>query len=159
MQINSILPIIVPRIYFQHGNWQAFYKFLRHPDLAVTWVDISAPDTMLYLNIEAHQALEAAGHDVHELAMRNLRAAGPPTTHDKTVDGSVVFRAMMHGDGLGTSRLLLLPELRNIFPQGYVAGIPERSCGIVAPKGLTEEDHNSVLQMVNGCYEAGTTPM
>jgi len=91
--------------------------------------------------------------------MRNLRMAGPLATHEKVTDGEVAFRAMMHADGLGTSRLLLLPELAQLFPQGYLCGIPERSCGVVAPRNLPDGVHSQVLAMVNGCYEDGMTPM
>jgi len=153
------LPVIVPRSYFQYGNWPGYYKLLKHPQLAVTWAETSNPGSMLYVNFEDHKQLEASGRSVHDIAMHNLRTAGTLTTHEKAVGGEVVFLAMMHADGLGTSRLLLLPELAQLFPKGYVCGIPERSCGIVAPRNLPDESHSQILAMVNGCYEGGTTPM
>ena len=159
MEREVILPIIVPRTYFQFDNWPGPYKFLKHPELAVTWVDTSKPDTMLYVNFECQKQLEATGESLHSLAMHNLRAVGMLTTHEKVEAGKVIFRAMMHSDGLGTSRLLLLPELAELYPEGYVAGIPERSCGVVTSKILVEGHRHEVLEMVNACYERGTTPM
>jgi len=159
MLSDRILPVIVPRTYFQYGNWPGYYKLLRHPQLAITWAETNEPGSMVYVNIEDHKKLEASGQSVHELAMQNLRRAGTLTTHEKIVDGEVIFRAMMHKDGLGTSRLLLLPELAHLFPNGYVCGIPERSCGVVAPRNLPNDSYTQVLQMVNGCFEEGTTPM
>ena len=156
---DNVLPVIVPRTYFQYNNWPGHYKFLKHPQLAITWVETSKPGSMLYINVEDHKKLEASGQSVHELAMQNLRKAGALTTHEKVVEGQVIFRAMMHADGLGTSRLLLLPELARLFPGGYLCGIPERSCGVVVPRNLPNDSHSQVLQMVNGCYEEGTTPM
>jgi hypothetical protein len=65
----------------------------------------------------------------------------------------------MHSDGLGSSRLLLVKQWQHIFPDGCQMALPERSCAIVAPLELREEDRQTVLDTVDGCYTDGTTPM
>lgn len=157
---DTLLPIIVPRTYFQYGNWPGHHLLLRHPDLAVTWVELSEPMGMDYVNIDRHAEIEMNGHDVHALAMTNLRRLSDPlATHSKTEGSRSLFHAMMHQDGLGTSRLLLLSELDSALPQGYWLGIPERSCGFVVPKDVTASEHDNALEVVRKCYEDGITPM
>ena len=36
--VENVLPLIVPRSYFQRGNWPGPYVLLRHPRLGLTWV-------------------------------------------------------------------------------------------------------------------------
>lgn len=158
--VETLLPIVVPRSYFRLGNWPGFHRRLRHPDLAVTWVELTAPDAMSYVNVERYRQIEARGVDVHEAAMANLRTVSRPlATHGKVVGGRTVFQVMMHADGLGTSRLLLSPELNEAFPEGYWLGIPERGCGIVVPKSVSPDDYDEALQLTSRCFQDGTTPM
>jgi hypothetical protein len=160
MMFDTILPIIVPRTYFQYGNWPGHYLLLRHPDLAITWVELTGSMGMDYINIDRHAEIEMYGHDVHALAMTNLRRVSDPlATHSKTKGSRSLFHAMMHQDGLGTSRLLLLSELDSCLPQGYWLGIPERSCGVVVPKDITTQERDNALEIVQKCYQDGTTPM
>jgi hypothetical protein len=157
---ESLFPIIVPRSYFRLGNWPGYYRFLRHGELAVTWIELTSPNGMDYVNVERHRHIEATGFDVHATAMANLRRESRPlTTHAKTVGDRTVFQAMMHADGLGTSRLLLLPELSEVFAEGYWLGIPERSCGVVVPKSISSDEYNEMLELVSHCFRDGTTPM
>jgi hypothetical protein len=157
---ETFFPVIVPRSYFQLGNWPGPFLYLRHPDLAVTWVELTSPNAMLYVNHERQQEIERSGFDVHATAMANLRRQSRPlATHEKTVGDRIVFGAMMHADGLGTSRLLLLPELDRVLPEGYWLAIPERSCGVVAPKSISPAEREEVLLMVSKCFQEGTIPM
>jgi hypothetical protein len=157
---ESVLPVIVPRTYFQLGNWPGRYLLLRHPDLAVTWVELTGPKWMDYVNHDRQREIEQCGLGIHSIAMANLRKQSEKHfTHARTDGERIVFQAMMHEDGLGTSRLLLLPGLKAPFPAGYWVAIPERSCGIVVPKGLPSSEHDEVSQMIAGCHRDGTIPM
>ncbi|XLZ69390.1 hypothetical protein ABT364_23095 [Massilia sp. SR12] len=155
-----LFPIIVPRSYFTHGSWPGPHRLLRHPELAVTWVELSGTTTMTYLTFERCRELESAGIAVHAQAMANLRAASEQLyTHSKMDGDEVVFGVCMHEDGLGTSRLLLAQDIADEFPEGVLCGIPERSCGILAPAGIAAEQRADVEVMVQKCWDGGTTPM
>jgi hypothetical protein len=157
---ESVLPVIVPRTYFQFGNWPGRYLLLRHPDLAVTWVELTRPEWMNYVNYERQREIEQCGFGIHSIAMANLhKQSEKHFTHARTDGDRIVFQAMMHEDGLGTSRLLLLPGLNAPFATGYLVAIPERSCGFVVPKGLPPSEHDEVLQMITRCHRYGTIPM
>jgi len=155
-----LFPIIVPRSYFTHGNWPGPHRLLRHPELAVTWVELSGATSMTYLTFERCRELEAGGTPVHAQAMANLRAASEQLyTHSKMAGDQLVFGVCMHDDGLGTSRLLLAPEIADEFPEGVLCGIPERSCGILAPAGISGAQRREAEDIVAECCDGGTTPM
>jgi hypothetical protein len=158
---TPVFPIIVPRSYFAHDNWRGNYLLLNHPELAVTWVELTRDNAMLYVNKDRHKELEAKHGHLHQHAMCVLRqqSENQLATHAKEDGGRTVFLGMMHSDGLGSSRLLLLPELHARFPNGFHLAIPDRSCGLVMPLGLPTEDVSLFTTMVNNCYEGATTPM
>lgn len=157
---DSLFPIIVPRSYFQYGNWPGPHRNLQHPELAVTWVDLGIGQTMTYVTQPRYEEVQLSGIDIHSLAMANLaKASEALTTHSKVEDDIVSFYAMMHADGLGTSRLLLLPAFDQLLPQGYWLGIPERSCGILVPKDVSMEARNDAVGVIQSCYEKGASPM
>ena|ERR1700733_2766606 len=115
---------------------------------------------MTYVNSERHAEIESSGLRVHDIAMANLISASKPlTTHGKKAGERIIYQAMMHPDGLGTSRLLLLPALREAFPNGFSLGIPERSCGLVVPDEISPAERSEALEIVSGCFRDGTTPM
>jgi uncharacterized protein YtpQ (UPF0354 family) len=157
---ETLIPIIVPRTYFKHGNWPGHHLLLRHPELAVTWVELGHRAAMMYVDPDRHDEIERAGHQVHQLAMENLRRMSTSlSTHSKGDGDRYVFHAMMHPDGLGTSRLLLLGELDRALPQGYWLGIPERSCGVIVPKDVTAAEREDAIRIIGRCHQDGTTPM
>lgn len=157
-----LFPIIVPRRYNAGGRWIGPMRNLRHPELAITWVRLVDPGSMSYLSHAEAKELEASGTDFHAEAMENLRASSigdQLVTHQKVVGDRLVFAVAMHDDGLGTSRLLLLPEWAERFPQGFELGIPERSCGIIVPAGIAASERESAIEVIAGCFEDGNTPM
>jgi hypothetical protein len=157
---ETLLPVIVQRSYLEHGNWPGFHRTLRHPELAVTWVELGDAQTMSYVNKERHRDIETRGGDIHEMAMANLRRPSSELfTHHRAKGGRTLLCVMVHADGLGTSRLLLLPELREAYSEGFWIGIPERSFGVVVPKSVSAEERDDALELINRCHGDGTTPM
>ena len=156
---NNLFPIVVPKRYFSRGNFPSFHKQLRHPELAVTWVELTSKNSMIYVNFERHQEIEMSGNDVHSLAMSHLRSSEFLTTHEKMISDRCTIHIMMHDDGLGSSRLLLISDLDEVFPEGYWLAIPERSCGIVVPKSINAEDRETVENFVEHLYCEGSTAM
>ena len=81
--IENVLPLIVPRSYFQRGNWPGPYVLLRHPRLGLTWVILEENETMLYVNHERAEEFVAKMHRgattpmLHELlAQEHLEVQG-----------------------------------------------------------------------------------
>ncbi|WP_250626804.1 hypothetical protein [Pinirhizobacter soli] len=116
---------------------------------------------MLYVNKDRHKELEAEHGDLHHHSMTVLRRQSQNllATHAKEDGDRTILLCMMHADGLGSSRLLLLPELQARFPGGFELAIPDRSCGMVMPLGLPTEDVLTFSTMVSSCYGSATTPM
>jgi hypothetical protein len=65
---------------------------------------------------------------------------------------------MMHEDGIGPSRLLLNGWLEEVFPEGYLVSIPERSVGVVLSLRATSEERERVEGVVKNFFEEGTQP-
>lgn len=161
MDITSLFPIIVPRSYNDHGRWVGPLKNLRHPELAVTWVALNEPESMSYVSHSDAAHFRATGVDYEAIALQNLKEMSEDQlfTHEKRVNGILIFAAAMHPDGLGSSRLLLTEQWQAYFPHGCEMALPERSCAIVIPRDIPEEERLSVLAIVDRCYADGTTPM
>ncbi len=159
--LDTIFPIIVPRSYDERGTWPGLLVPLVHPELAVTWVWLDDGQTMRYLNTEESDAMAAAGIDFHAHALANLEASCATAfhTHEKVVDGVLEMAAFMNDDGLGTSRLLLGSRLRELFPEGFLIGVPERSCGVVVSARLGGAAMDGYVALVRRCHAEGNVPM
>jgi hypothetical protein len=136
-------------------------KNLKHPELAVTWVELNDDLSMSYISHTDANHYKTAGIDYESLALDNLRqhSQGQLFTHAKRVSSKLIFAAAMHPDGLGSSRLLLVEDWFEVFPQGFHFALPERSCAIVFSAHLSAHDQQDVLGVVDECYTGGTTPM
>lgn len=159
MSPANIFPIIVPRSYFASGKFPANSLDLKHPQLSVTWVDLSGPGSMTYIDPETQRGIGLSTHELHRTAMQNLSKAGSLFTHEKVANGTCLWKAMNHEDGLGSSRLLLLDEIATFFPQGFHLAIPERSCGLVLSKGLPPLQEEECSELVHACFTDGTVQM
>jgi len=159
MQLANVLPVIVPRAYFSLGNFPSYCLNLRHPELCVTWVDISTPALITYVTKDAFAKWQLAPTDLHELALENLRKSDQVFTHEKVEAGQCLWKAMMQGDALGSSRLLLSKEINEEFPDGSLAGLPDRSCAFVINSRLDETQAKAAAALVEQCFTGATTPM
>jgi uncharacterized protein YtpQ (UPF0354 family) len=156
---HPIFPVIVPRSYFASGAFTACHLDLRHPDLGVTWVEIDGPHSMTYVNPVRQAQLASSIMELHELAMQDLREAGHPVTHEKVVEKTCWWLALNHDDGLGSSRLLMLDELRKAVPRGFRLAIPERSCGFLVPNGREGASLAEATALISRCHSAGAIPV
>jgi len=160
--IELVFPIIVPRSYFAHRNWPGPYAVIRFASLAMTWTILHPEQTMVYVNHDRAAVWEQEGVAWREQAHVNLQraSAGSLWTHEKRADdGRLLWAAMMHSDGLGSSRLVLRAELAAALNGDYRIGIPDRSCGIVIPVTSGEANMAEVAALVRNMYTGATTPM
>lgn len=161
-KLDRLFPLIVPSSYLQPGTWDLPFRRLRDPRIFVTWVALHENQTMVYVNRQQMQSWESNKVDVAQIAVSNLRhdtGQYLATREKRSENGKLHWIAMMHQDGLGSSRVLLSRELQAIFPEGYRIAIPERSCGMAISVEAGEDEKSGFLNSVRNCYEKGTTPM
>jgi hypothetical protein len=159
MPFDRIRPLIVPAEYVTVGVPAAF-DALSSPDLALTWVELSDRAAMLYVTPARAREWDRTHVGWHAAALEAMRRAdrGQVWTHEKrTGSGALEWVAMMHEDGLGSSRLLLEPELERAFPGGYLVALPDRSCGMAVSR--TDANLDEVRAMVAGMHAEATIPM
>ena len=162
MRFEALRPLIVPSAYFAGGDFPAPHRRLAAPDLALTWVELTPGQTMLYVTPQRAATWDAAGADWRGAALTAMRSAdaGRLYTHEKrTAGGALAYVAMMHEDGLGSSRLLLREELGTVFPEGYWVALPDRSCGLAVSRALTGSELEAVRAMIAAMHAGATTPM
>lgn len=149
----------MPREYAVVGVPAVFHA-LAAPDLLLTWVELSEPEMMLYVTPARAAEWDSTqpGWRAIALAAMQRADAGRVFTHEKRAeDGSLVWVAMMHDDGLGSIRLLLTEELARVFPTGYLVALPDRSCGLAVARDARELDE--VRTMVAAMQSGATIPM
>jgi hypothetical protein len=159
MTFERIRPLIVPVAYAAVGV-PAVYDPVAASDLVLTWVELDDHQTMLYVTPIRAVEWDRSHPGWRSAAIEEMRSsdAGQVWTHEKRAkDGSLLWVGMMHEDGLGSSRLLLEPELRETFPAGYLVALPDRSCGIAISR--TVPDLASLRAMVVDMHADATVPM
>lgn len=159
--LDVVQPLIVPAEYGEH-DFPAPLARLADPRLLLTWVALARPDWMTYVKPAIAADWRARGIDLHARALANMRAAddGLTWTHEKTDDsGRLVWVAMMHEDGLGSSRLLCHDELAAAFPEGYIVSLPDRSFGLALSAAASPDERRAFEAMVRECFDGATTPM
>jgi hypothetical protein len=160
--IDNVVPIIVPREYFEGGDWVGPYAYLRSAALGVTWTILHAGEAMVYVNRDRAEGWERDSIEWRGRAQRNLErlSAHQLWTHEKRDErGRLLWAAMMHDDGLGSSRLLLGQQLLDALDGQYRVGIPDRSCAIVVPLAAGRSNLEQVGGMVREMFQGATTPM
>ena len=95
-------------------------------------------------------------------SFENLRNGGEYFhTHAKysSQNKNIVFISFLNTDGIGSSRLLLNTEFSNAFPGGYYLAFPDRSCGLIISKEITDKELKETQLLVKNMYKTATTPM
>jgi hypothetical protein len=162
MSLDTVRPLIVPRDYFDSGQFPAPHERLAASDLALTWVELLEDERMLYITPARAESWDREAPDWREQALNAMRAAdeGRVYTHEKRTSwGDLAWVSMMHDDGLGSSRLLLRAELEMEFPAGYWIALPDRSCGMAISRSLSITEVDELRSLVAKMHRNATTPM
>jgi hypothetical protein len=162
LPISDLLPLFVPSSFFAQNNWPGPYEILGISGLGLTWAVLQPEQTMRYLDHRIQAYWESEGMAWRELAAENLRhqSKAEPWTHEFRRDGNALYAvAMMHPDGLGPSRLLLRDRMNQAFPEGYLVGIPEMSCGFAISKAASAVERDKIDYIVAQCFNCGTRPL
>lgn len=158
---TAIVPILTPAEFFASGYWSGPSVKLRSKKIGLTWTVLMPNLTMRYVSYEMQEKWKSEGLDWKDRAMRNLtqRTEGHTGTFElKRPNGELYAVSFMHPDGLGPSRLLFRRSLDRMFPSGFLAAIPERSCGFAYSFKATESERKQVEDLIADCYRKGPQP-
>jgi len=162
--LDAIYPLIVPQDYYCKGTWELPHRSFPISDYILTWVFFKGSSAMSYIKEEEAEQLDVAHPGWQQRAFENLKILEKDPGHFFTYfklskDGTIIFLSFLNEDGIGSSRILLSNELRIAFPQGYHIAFPDRSCGMVIPKGIPENDLAEIRKMVKKMHRGATIPM
>ena len=62
------------------------------------------------------------------------------TPYKMGTDGRLIFLAFLNSDGIGSSRILFSNVLTKAFPTGYYIVFSDRSCDMIFPKDINEDE-------------------
>lgn len=160
--VTDLRPVLIPTTIFSGGGWPGPYRYFDELPVSLTWAFLRPHNTMLYLSHNAAADFERRGIDwrreSHEASWQGFRSQ--LWTHEfKGKSDRPEAVAFMHRDGLGPSRLLHATELLAIFPSGFQAFVPERSCAFVLDVKASPDIASKVERVVAGCFRDGTAPV
>jgi hypothetical protein len=165
LPISQLFPSFAPASFFESGKWVGPYELLRVPGLGLTWSIEQPEQTMRYLDRDTAAYWSRAGIDWREHSLQNLARRSNPTfgtggfVREGGPPSAYYALLFMHDDGYGPSRLLFGKWLDQIFPQGYLVALPERSCGIALAADALPEERAKIEDLIGSCYRDGTRPL
>ena len=165
MNLDNIYPLIVPANYYVKGTWELPHYPLPNQSFILTWVTFGSAATMNYLTQQQYQELNNSYDGWQQKTFENLRLSIADnenffSQYKMTASGQqLLWLCFMNSDGIGSSRILLSTELTKAFPNGYYLAFPDRSCGLVIAKDITDKELKEIKDMVKGMYNGATTFM
>lgn len=164
LNIQNILPIIVPDSYYKKGIWDLPHQPIEGTTFLLTWVILGSEGSMSYLTRDQYNALDINNTGWQKMTFENLRLSINEnenffTQYKRSNDGRLLFVSFMNADGIGSSRILLAVELTQAFPDGYYIAIPDRSCGLVVTKNIRPDEIADIRKMLKNMYKNATTAM
>ena len=165
MSLDNIFPLIVPANYYVKGTWELPHNTFPNQSFILTWVIFGSAATMNYLTQEQYQELNNKHDSWQQKSFENLRLSIADNenffSQFKMAAGGqqLLWLSFMNGDGIGSSRILLSTELTKAFPNGYYLAFPDRSCGLVIAKDISDKELIEIKNMVKGMYQGATTAM
>jgi hypothetical protein len=165
VSVKNIFPLIVPASYYAKGTWELPHYRLPNESFLLTWAVFGNDNSMPYLTNDQFISLNSENKNWQQEAFENLRYSIDNNemffTHFKISEDQsrLIFLSFIHSDGIGSSRILLSSELQRIFPNGYYVAFPDRSCGLVISKDISEGELAETKDLVQSMYQEATIPM
>ena len=165
INLDNIYPLIVPANYYVKGTWELPHYTFPNQSFILTWVIFGSAATMNYLTQEQYQELNNSYDGWQQKSFENLRLSIADNenffSQYKMASGghNILWLCFMNSDGIGSSRILLSSELTKAFPNGYYLAFPDRSCGLVIAKDISDTELKEIKDMVKGMYKGATTSM
>lgn len=165
ISLDNIYPLIVPANYYVKGTRELPHYALPNQSFILTWVTFSSAATMNYLTQDQYQELNNSHHSWQQQSFENLRLSIADdenffSQYKMAVGGQkLLWLCFLNSDGIGSSRILLSNELTKAFPNGYWLALPDRSCGLVIAKDISDTELKEIKDMVKGMYKGATTSM
>lgn len=158
MEIDNLYPLIVPAQYLSAGWELPHYRF-PNKNFVLTWVFFNSKTSMTYIKADDIHVLDANFKDWRQITFENLRNSPPENATFYTeykvsdVNGKLIFIACLNEDGIGSSRILFSHELQVAFPNGYYVAMPDRSCGLIVSKDISNTELNETKTLVKEMYK------
>ena len=165
ISLDNIYPLIVPADYYVKGTWELPHHPFSNQPFILTWVTFDSAATMNYLTQDQYQELNNKHDGWQQKSFENLRLSIADNENFFSqfklgVGGQqLLWLCFMNGDGIGSSRILLSTELTKAFPNGYYLAFPDRSCGLVIAKNISDTELKEIKDMIKGMYKGATTSM
>lgn len=161
MSIENLFPLIVPSNYLNTG-WNLPHQKFPIVEFVLTWVEFEGSSPMTYLTETNYKELNSKISNWQQRSFENLRNSGHYFhTHSKIRDRTdhLIYLSFLNEDGIGSSRILLNIELAKVFPKGYYLAFPDRSCGLVISKDITDAELKETQLLIGRMFNNATTPM
>jgi hypothetical protein len=159
VDLNHLQPLVVPAEYVGLAGWDLPHVLLPNPAFVLTWVEFG--EGLAYLTREEFEWLNATTPQWPQRALDNVRQTQWfHRQHKEAEAGGVDWIAFVNDeDTSSSSKILLQWELKAIFPEGYLVGIPDRACGVVVSARCSGEALTQVRDLMVQMYATATTPM
>jgi len=160
MNITEVYPLIIPSYYIS-PSWNLPYQEFSNTSFVLTWVHFKDSGIMNYLTEKDLNEFNQNNSGWQQQAFENLRNSGQYFYTDIKVNSinKVIFLAFLNTDGIGSSRILLNFELSKIFQKGYYIAFPDRSCGLIISKAITDAELKETGSLIKKMYASATIPM
>lgn len=165
IDLDNIYPLIVPANYYVKGTWELPHRTFPTHSFNLAWVSFGSTATMNYLTEEQYQELNYKHEGWQQKSFENLRLSITGNenffSQFKMDAGGreLLWLCFMNGDGIGSSRILLSPELKKAFPDGYYLAFPDRGCGLVIAKNISDRELREIKDMVREMYQGASSSM
>ncbi|MES2773430.1 MAG: hypothetical protein V4722_04570 [Bacteroidota bacterium] len=163
--VAHIYPLIVPAGYYDEKAWDLPHYPFANNAFILTWVHFIGDSAMGYLTRKDFDYFNASNQNWQQQSFENLRLSGYEHEHFFTSykmdrsNGQLQWLSFMNTDAVGSGRILFSDELSRAFPNGYYVALPDRSCGMVIAKDISEDDLKKITIMIKEMHQKATTPM
>lgn len=157
--LEQLFPLVVPAKLFG-GGVPVAQHVLSGTGFVLAWGVRSQPNAFMYLTVDQAKLLDESKAPWQRTAMQNMVHGKPVNTHERSrASGKLLWCGLMHDDAFGSSRTLLAPAWRRLFPGGYRIALPDRSCGMVLAADITKDEDSEMREMISQMYARAKTPM